>query len=79
MEENPENNEEGVYFIILFEELIRPSQFFKNEEEVRQFLETDEESTIEDLEEMLKACEEDECYEYCSIVKEKIDQMKLIK
>jgi len=50
-----------------YEELCRPSVLFKNKDEVVQFL-TD--ATDEDLQAFIKACVEDEAYEYAQIAKD---------
>jgi hypothetical protein len=51
------------------EDILAPSNLFKSEEEFIDFLEI--ESTVEDLEYFLKACEEEELYEYCSKIQKK--------
>lgn len=55
-----------------YKSLISPSNLFSSKEEVIDFLNI--ESTIEDLEEFLKACEEEELYEYCSLIRDKINE-----
>ena len=57
-----------------FDNFIRPSKLFKSSEELKEFLDivpcdmTDQE-IIDALKYMLELCEEDEAYEYCSIIK----------
>ena len=53
-------------------DLISPSLLFKNDKEVKNFLE--EECTVEDLQCFLQACEKEELYEYCSIIVKKINE-----
>jgi hypothetical protein len=51
--------------------IINPKKLFKSESEVHQFIKID--CTIKDLECFLDACEEQELYEYCVIIKREID------
>jgi len=55
--------------------MISPSNLFSSKEEVMDFLKI--ESTIKDLESFLKVCEEEELYEYCSLIKNKIKWQKI--
>jgi len=57
---------------IKLKDIISPSNLFENEQEVIDFLEIP--STKEDLLSFLKVCEEEELYEYCSLIKNKIDE-----
>lgn len=54
--------------------LINPSILFKNIEEFKVFLEID--PTKENLEATLKICEQEELYEYCKLVKQKLNDFK---
>ena len=54
--------------------LINPLNLFNNLEEVSEFVEI--ESTLEDLYCFLKVCEENECYEYCEKILEKINKKR---
>jgi len=53
-------------------QLISPSHLFKNIEEAKEFLEIS--ATVRDLECFLEVCEEEELYEYCSIINDKINE-----
>lgn len=55
-----------------YRNIISPSNLFSSKEEVIDFLNI--ESTVEDLEAFLKVCEEEELYEYCSLIKNKINE-----
>lgn len=60
-----------------YEELIRPINLFKSTDEVRRFIKVrlfgDVDTHVRSLENMLALCEEDECYEWCAIIKTEID------
>jgi len=55
-----------------YRNLISPSNLFSSKEEVIVFLNI--ESTVEDLDAFLKACEDEELYEYCSLIRDKINE-----
>ena len=58
------------------ERLMRPCNLFKSEQEVNDFIQvvgTDVMAYKLGLEEMLRLCEEDELFEWCSIIKKKLD------
>ena len=57
---------------MIINELISPSKLFKNLKEVNDFINIPCKKI--DLECFLKICEEEELYEYCIIIKEKIKQ-----
>ena len=59
---------------ISYRDIISPSNLFSSKEEVTNFLNI--ESSVKDLECFLKACEEEELYEYCSLIKNKINEIK---
>jgi hypothetical protein len=60
-----------------YEELIRPTNLFKSTDEVRRFIKVrlfgDVDTHVRSLENMLARCEEDECYEWCAVIKTEID------
>lgn len=51
-------------------QLLSPSNLFKSIEEVKDFLEIS--ATVKDLQCFLDVCEEEELYEYCLIINNKI-------
>lgn len=62
-----------------YNELIRPVNLFKSDDEVERFIKIrlfgDLDTHIQSLENMLELCAEDECYEWCQIIKNEIDQI----
>jgi len=52
-------------------QLISPSHLFKSLEEAKEFLEIS--ATVRDLECFLEVCEEEEQYEICGMIKNKIE------
>lgn len=62
----------GILEDVAYRNIISPSNLFSSKEEVLDFLKI--ESTIEDLESFLKVCEEEELYEYCLLIKNKIHE-----
>lgn len=63
-----------------YDELTRPVNLFKSNEEVQQFIKirlfVDLETHVRNLENMLELCEYDECYEWCALIKAEIDLIK---
>jgi hypothetical protein len=64
-------------------DILRPSNLFKTEKDLLIFIENgkkDAEGKPELfkqwLNDMLKACEKDECYEYCSIIMTEIEKIQ---
>ena len=53
-------------------QLLSPSNLFNSLEEVKEFLEIS--STVKDKQCFLEACIEEELYEYCSIINNKINE-----
>lgn len=53
-------------------QLIAPSNLFKNKKEVETFLSIP--SSIDDLKWFLSVCEQEELYEYCELIKQKLDE-----
>jgi hypothetical protein len=51
---------------------VSPTTLFKNKKEVKEFL--DEPGTIEDLKCFLRCCEEEELFEYCCLIRDKINE-----
>ena len=58
---------------MLYNEMISPSNLFKSEQEVITFVEIP--CTVEDLNLFLKKCEEEELYEYCIVVQNKLNKL----
>lgn len=58
--------------ILKYNENISPSKLFKNKEEVIKFVHIS--SSLEDLKCFLNRCEEEELYEYCTIIRNKISE-----
>lgn len=54
-----------------YQDLINPTTLFCDIEEVKEFVKID--CSITDLECFLDACEKEELYEYCVIIKREID------
>jgi hypothetical protein len=59
---------------IAYRNLISPSNLFSSEKEVMDFLNI--ESTVEDLKAFLLACEQEELYEYCLLIKNKLNESR---
>lgn len=57
-----------------YEELIDPRNLFSSLQEVREFCDVAE--AVEDLQAFLTVCEELELYEYCSIIRQKIEKLR---
>lgn len=53
-------------------QLLSPSNLFKSIEEVKDFLEIS--ATVKDLQCFLDVCIDEELYEYCSIINNKINE-----
>lgn len=53
-------------------QLLSPSNLFKSLKEVKEFLEIS--ATVKDLQCFLEVCLEEELYEYCSIINNKINE-----
>jgi hypothetical protein len=61
-----------------YDELIRPINLFKSNEEVKRFVKIrllSKEAHIQSLRNMLQLCIEDECFEWCRTIKLEIDRL----
>lgn len=78
--EEPEDCLDPTLTDIRIQELIRPSNLFKSTEELIRFINVDDvfdrPTQIESLKNMLELLEEDEMFEWCSIVKNKIIELQ---
>ena len=66
-------NPEEIHNQVALDKALAPSNLFRNEEEIRLFIEG---STIPELIAFLKECENEELYEYCAIIRDKINSLK---
>lgn len=58
---------------IEIKQILSPSNLFKNEKEVREFV---NQGSVPELEAFLKECETEELYEYCVIIRDRINSLK---
>jgi hypothetical protein len=62
----------------IYNELIHPRNLFKSVEDLKEFIKIYDEDLLSEywdgLSVMLKLCEDDELYEYCAIIKKKLDE-----
>lgn len=59
--------------LLEYDDIISPSNLLKNQQDFNKFL--NEPATKEDLKSFLKVCEEQELYEWCIDIKQKINSL----
>lgn len=59
--------------LLEYDDIISPSNLLKNQQDFNKFL--NEPATEEDLKAFLKVCEEQELYEWCIDIKQKINSL----
>ncbi len=64
---------EEIHKKVALDKALSPSNLFRNEEEVVLFIKN---STVPELKKLLKECEIEELYEYCVIIRDKINSLK---